>query len=303
MSKTISLGSLTVDRVVECGRYRFAPDALFPSLTRDHVRQSADWLDARLIDRGTGDLFLSFHSYVIRVNGRVILVDTCSGNHKDRPALPAHHQLNTRYLENLVASGVRPEEVDVVLCTHLHPDHTGWNTQRADGRWVPTFPNARYLMSAIDFAHFEEFYSRRPTDPVAADVARSFEDSVLPIAEAGQADLVSLDHRVHDELAAGVWFESAAGHSPGQVIIHAKSAEHHAVFSADVMHHPVQLQNLSMPMGGDADPLAAAATRHRLVQAYVDTGTLILPAHFPDPCIGRFSSSADELRFAWLERN
>ncbi|MGK9166661.1 MBL fold metallo-hydrolase [Inquilinus limosus] len=297
----MSLGSLTIDRVVECERCRFAPDTLFPTLNRTQVRKSACWLDPGVIDRATGELFLSFHSYVVRAKGRVILVDTCSGNHKHRPALPAHHQLDTRYLENLAAAGVRPEDVDVVLCTHLHPDHTGWNTQCADGRWVPTFPNARYLMSAVDFAQYEQLHASRPADPVAADVARSFEDSVLPIAEAGQADLVSLDHRVHDELATGVWFESAAGHSPGQVIIHTKSEERHAVLSADVIHHPIQLLDLGMPMGGDADPAEAAVTRRRLVETYVDTDTLILPAHFPDPSAGRFTSSGGDLRFVWRE--
>lgn len=298
MHKTFRVGSITVDRIVECGHCRFAPEFLFRDLSRARVSRAAEWIGPNFVDRDAGDVFLSFHSYVVRTGGRVILVDACSGNHKQRPALPMHHDLNTPYLEKLAAIGLRPEDIDVVLCTHLHPDHTGWNTRLADGRWVPTFPNARYIMSAVDFAHYERFHASKPTDPIAADVARSFEDSVLPIAEAGQADLVALDHRVHEEIAGGVWFEGAPGHSPGQVIIHAKSAGQRAVFSADVIHHPIQLFDLSLCVGGDADPVLATEDRRRLVETHVDTDTLIFPAHFPDPTVGRFISVGDELRFA-----
>src|ERR1700743_2991304 len=156
--KNIHLQNIQIDRVVELERWAFVADKLFPSITNEDIEAGKTWLDERFIDRATNDLILGVHSFLIRANGRTILVDTCNRNHKNRPSLPSRSNLNTDYLLNLSRAGVRPDDIDTVLCTHLHPDHSGWNTQLSDGKWVPTFPNAKYLVSAKDFEYAQNLY-------------------------------------------------------------------------------------------------------------------------------------------------
>ena len=144
---------------------------------------------------GDRRFILSHHSYLVRTPRWTAIVDTCCGNHKPRPRVPAWDNLNRPYLDNMQALGVAPEEVDFVMCTHLHVDHVGWNTRLLDGRWVPTFPNARYLMGREEYRHFEAAHNAAPKRPVNHG---SFEDFVLPVVAAGLAELVETDHRVFE---------------------------------------------------------------------------------------------------------
>jgi glyoxylase-like metal-dependent hydrolase (beta-lactamase superfamily II) len=253
-----------------------------------------------LFDAATDSVILGVHSYVIRVGGRTILVDSCIGNDKERPATPGMHHLQTDYLATLAAAGVRPEEVDLVLCTHLHPDHVGWNTRLRDGGWVPTFPNARYLIGRREFEEAQRLRALPPVHEMAADLQTMFDDSVLPIERSGQLVLVEDDHAVVRELDHGIRLEPAHGHSFGQLMVHVESGAAHAVLSADVIHHPIQLLDLSIAQIGDYDRAQAEATRRRLVETYVDTDTVISPAHFPARNAGRFVSDGDGFAFDWL---
>src|SRR5262249_48164621 len=157
--------------------------------------------------------------------------------------------------------------------------HVGWNTRLKDGRWVPTFPNARYVISRKDVevgATTHEAHNRE-----------AYADSVLPVIEAGLADIVESDHRVHREIEDGIWLEDAAGHSPGNLVVNARRGGSRVVFTGDVIHHPVQIVRPDIPFFADENPAQACATRQRLLEQCADNGAVLYPAHFPDPPAGR----------------
>src|SRR5208282_2220383 len=297
--KPIDFGSMTLATVSEVERVPIDVDWMFPEAPPDWVAKNRDWLDERVIEPGSGRLVITMQSYVVRTRGRTILVDTCIGNHKERPTLAWMHQLDTAYLENLAGIGLRPEDIDVVLCTHLHADHVGWNTRLVDGRWVPTFPKARYVMGKAEFDTFEQLHRRAPKDqPVARG---AFADSVLPVVACGQADFVDAAHVVERELDFGVWLESMPGHTAGHVGVHVRGPQGHALLTGDAIHHPVQFSGLDVVMVADADRALAAATRRRLAETYADTDTIILASHFPLPTAGRIVRHRDHFRFRWLD--
>jgi glyoxylase-like metal-dependent hydrolase (beta-lactamase superfamily II) len=296
---SLTIGAVDIRRVSEIDRWAFPAAGLFPAMPPELVAAHRDRLGPRFIDPDNDDLILSVHSWVLKVAGRTIVVDTCNGNHKERPNLPPHHRLDTPYLANLAAAGVRPEDVDLVLCTHLHPDHVGWNTRLADGRWVPTFPNARYLMGDRDLADLQALVARGSEDPIEQEFLRTYDDSLLPVLDAGQAEVIASDHVVARELDHGIWLAPAPGHTHGHVAIHVDGGMAHAggttraVLTGDVIHHPLQLVDLSLSQGGDADPAQAEATRRALIERTVDTDTYVLTGHFPAPSAVRFVSRGD----------
>ncbi|NJO24196.1 MAG: MBL fold metallo-hydrolase [Sphingomonadales bacterium] len=194
-----------------------------------------------------------------------------------------------QFLEKLAAAGVRAEQVDYVMCTHLHWDHVGWNTRLIDGRWVPTFPNAKYVMARGEYEHWDGVYSRGE-----ASVHRTaFEDSVLPIRRAEQAVLVEDDF----ELEKGIWLEPCRGHSPGNVVINLESKGMRAAVTGDVLHHQIQLVFPEMSTMADADKNLARKTRTALIEKHAGTGHLIMPGHFPTPTVGRIEPHGDTFRY------
>jgi len=293
--QTKRMGDVTIDRVGEIDRYLFAPQDLLPGLDHRTVERYRSILGPRLVDFETNKLIISFHSYVIRLPGRTILVDTCNGNHKERPGKPWQHMHESpAYLSNLAKIGVRPEDVDVVLCTHLHGDHVGWNTRLSGGRWVPTFPNARYLMSRRDYEHFSALTegppeARRPT--------AAFADSVLPIIEAGRAELIDVPAQAHPHLDDRVWLEPSPGHTPGHMTVHVRGGAARAVLVGDVIHHPIQFHEPDLSNNGDVDPVQARHTRERLLQLSSETHALFLTAHFPAPTAGHVRAIGDRFTF------
>ena len=277
-----SLGQFTVDRVVET-QGPFAPvDFLLPQVDLARIDATAPWLRPRYLS-DDDRVVMSFHSHVIDTGRQRILVDACVGNDKERPMRPGWHRQRFGWMEALAAAGLKPEDIDVVCCTHLHADHVGWNTCLRDGRWVPTFPRARYLFGRRELAHWQAEHDEASAQGRALPNHGSYSDSVLPVIEAGQADLVDDGH----EIEAGVWLEPAPGHTPGTVVLHARSAGCRAVFSGDILHTPVQLVDLGWNSRFCEDPALASQTRRRLVEAVAGTDTVVLPAHFPDPAGGR----------------
>jgi len=187
------IGEVEITRAIEFEAPLLDALTLFPDADAVTVESHRDWLQPRLQDPTTGLLILAFHTFVIRTPRHLILVDTCGGNDKERPQKPRYHHNSWPYLENLAAAGVALEDVDYVLCTHLHVDHVGWNTRLVDGRWVPTFPNAKYLFSRTEWEFWEEEYQSEAftDDPY-------YEDSILPVIEAGAAMMVEGDHVIDD---------------------------------------------------------------------------------------------------------
>ena len=266
--RQLKIGGMRIDRLVEIAGLPFDKNWLFANADDEVIEANRGWLDQRYIEPGSGRFILSHHSYVVRTPQWTAVVDTCCGNHKERPRVPVWHQLNQPYLDNMRALGVRPEDVDFVMCTHLHVDHVGWNTRLLDGRWVPTFPRARYLMGATEYDHWERQHKLKPELPVNHG---SFEDSVLPVVAAGQAEFVKADHCLFDDREAGLRFVPAPGHTIGNMMIDLRGGHDHAVMSGDVIHHPIQCAAPWLANAADFDPAAALATRLGLLRQLADT--------------------------------
>jgi glyoxylase-like metal-dependent hydrolase (beta-lactamase superfamily II) len=213
------------------------------------------------------------------------VVDACVGNDKERAVFPQWHHQQSTYLADLAAAGVQVEEVDFVMCTHLHTNHVGWNTRLLDGRWVPTLPNARYIFARHEYRYCEEQMRR----DASSGHPQAFADSVLPVMEAGQAVLVDNDH----EIDHGVWLEPAPGHTPGNVVVNLRSGEDHAVMSGDVIHHPIQLVRPEWSSRACEDRALSRQTLCAFIERYADTYTLIAPAHFASPSLGYFIHQND----------
>jgi glyoxylase-like metal-dependent hydrolase (beta-lactamase superfamily II) len=199
---------------------------IYPEASPEIIKRHRTWLEPTLIDLASGLLVFAFHSTVLKTPRATILVDTCSGNDKERPHKPRYHRKNWPYLVNLAAAGFAPEDIDYVLCTHLHADHVGWNTRLLDGRWAPTFPNARYLFAREEWEHWRvaELRARYTTDPY-------YEDSLLPVIERGHAEFVAPDYAFEDS----VWIEPRPGaHTRSRLCRGAVSA---SIRSPEWRHH------------------------------------------------------------------
>lgn len=261
---------------------------LIPDASRERVR-SIDWLSPRWADE-SGDLRFWTQTFVVRSAGRVVLVDTCLGNDKERRN-PAFHRLATPFLERLDLVGVRPETVDIVVCTHLHFDHVGWNTRRDDeGNWVPTFPNARYLFSRREWEH----WGSRPGH------AYVVEDSIRPLFEAGLVDLVDLGEALEGAelerfpIATEVSLVPTPGHSPGHCSVLIESRGELALITGDLIHHPCQVAHPEWGSPADSDGVRALATRQRVLNWARESGATVVGTHFAAPAAGRVVGSRFE---------
>jgi glyoxylase-like metal-dependent hydrolase (beta-lactamase superfamily II) len=278
----LTLGRLRVRRVVERdGPTR--PTWLLPEASGAAVARHREWLAPHFLDE-RGRFLQSVHTFVVEAPGLTLLVDTCIGNDKPRGG-PPFDMLKTTYLEDLAAAGVRPEAVDLVVCTHLHVDHVGWNTRLDDGRWVPTFPRARYLLVRGEWEH----WSGREGDESAPVMG----DSVRPVVEARLADLVAPDHRITDE----IWLEPTPGHTPGHVSVRLASGGSEAVITGDLMHHPIQCAEPDWNSHFCVDQAQARATRRAFCARYADRDVLVLGTHFNTPTAGRIVSEGSAWRF------
>ena len=233
-----------------------------------------DWLKPDFIT-DDGKIKLSFHALVVETPTRRILVDTCVGNLKPRPLYPFWDQHKFPFLESLTAAGFVREDIDTVVCTHLHVDHVGWNTMLVDGAWTPTFPNARYLFGRVEIERCEAA-ARAGDDGSALHPTGFMSDSVQPIFEAGLADLVEMDHRLCPE----VTLCPTPGHTPGHVSVVIRSAGERALITGDVIHHPSQIAHPEWSVSADSDPAAAAETRARLLADVADEGALVIGTHW-----------------------
>ncbi len=273
-----TIGDATITSVIETDQHwKFA--WLLPDVTEADI-DAVQWLRPHFVDE-KGKLILRIQALVIESHGQTIIVDTCVGNEKDRPT-PLFDKLQTSFLEDLTAAGFDPADVDQVVCTHLHVDHVGWNTTLVDGRWVPTFPNARYLFGRIEYEHW------RSTDESAiyGDVMG---DSVNPIVEAGLAEMIESDH----ELTPDVRLEPTPGHTPGHHSLRVSSGGQEAVITGDMVHHPIQLAQPEWASSADTDSAAAIATRRSSFAAWEHRNALVIGTHFAGPGAGRLQAAGD----------
>lgn len=266
----LQIGDIRVDSVLEYeGLYR-TPEELYPAATPDLVDSHRGWMEPFYMDSASGRMIIAFRSFLIRTGGLTILVDGCVGNDKNRPLRPEWHHKTFPWMDNLRAHGVAPEEVDYVMCTHLHVDHVGWNTKLENGRWVPTFPNAKYLFHETEYAFWEAEHAGQDW------IRDAFEDSVLPVVSAGQVEMVKADHQIAD----GIVLEPSPGHTPGHVSLNVAQGNARGVFCGDMMHHPIQVSEPQLYSVFCSDQQQSCATRADFVDRHADTDTLVLPAHF-----------------------
>jgi glyoxylase-like metal-dependent hydrolase (beta-lactamase superfamily II) len=272
MPDRVRLGNAVLTRVLETS---FEPSIeLFGRTPEQSWTENAELLVPTFMNPDTRRWRVAIQTWVIDVDGLRVLIDTGVGNGRERP-IPVLHNLDTGFLGALATAGVPPESVDVVVNTHLHSDHVGWNTTAApDGAgWVPTFPNARYLLPEADFRYF------CPDGPGCDAAARVvFDDSVAPVYAAGQVELFGGDH----QLSESVWLRPAAGHTPGSSVLWL-DAGRPAVFVGDLTHCAIQIPRPSDPCGFDIDAAAAATTRKRVFTEAARRRAAVIPAHYPGP--------------------
>lgn len=283
---TAQVGDAEIARVEEMRQ-----ELPLAALTHDQSLLSPhpSWL-APYVDTERGSIELVVQTWLLHVGGKTIVIDPCSGNGRERPVLPSMHRLDTPFLERFEATGVRPEDVDYVFCTHLHCDHCGWNTRLSGGRWVPTFPKARYLFVRREVARWDP--ARPDHRPVDFNVG-VYEDSVRPVIEAGLADLVPDRHAI----LPGLTIEPAYGHTAGHSLLHLESRGEEAYFTGDAFHHPLQVLRPGLHLEGCDDLAAAIATREYLCRTIAERAALMVPAHFAGPHCGRIVSDGDGFRF------
>ena len=287
MRTSFAVNDVTIHRIVE-QEQGFTPLFEFlPTLTKEQFEENRSWMAPTAYNPQTDNVVLCFQSYLVKTPHHTILVDSCIGNDKARPYRPAwHHKNDDHYMQALRAAGVAVEDVDFVMCTHLHADHVGWNTRRDNGRWVPTFPNARYLFSKKEFEYWAEEHQKTPIDAMA--------DSVLPIIEAKKAELVTSDHALDDH----VRLMPTPGHTPDHYAVCVGHGGDAAVFTGDLIHSPLQARYPELVMRVDYDRGDAAATRRRFLERYCDADTVCCTMHFPSPSVGHIKRWGDGF---WLE--
>ena len=283
------VGDVTITQFVELTFEGL--EAFLPEATPEAVLP-IDWLSPHFITPD-GVLKFSIHALVIDTPDTRVIVDTCVGNDKPREMFPDWHNLQTDFLTELEAAGYPPESFDVVLCTHLHLDHVGWNTRLHEGRWIPTFPNARYLMERSEFDYLHDEQEAEDVEEWLVESNRDvMTDSILPVLEAGLVDLVAHDHRISDELR----LVPTPGHTIGHVSVAITSRGEQALITGDFVHHPCQLARPDWAVTTDYDQTQSTATRHTQFEALADTDTLVIGTHWPTPTAGHIISDGKAWR-------
>jgi len=282
MNLSFTAGDLTIHRIIEQETTFLPALDLIPGLTPEVLAENRQWMqDAGAID-ASDVLILCFQSYIVKTPHHTILVDSCIGNDKPRPQRPKWDmKTDGTYMRALASAGFSVDDIDYVMCTHLHVDHVGWNTRLENGRWLPTFPNARYVFAKGEFDYWSELNAKAPVPP--------FGDSVLPVVEAKKAEIVRDDFEIGDH----VRILPTPGHTPGHVAFTFGRGRDTAVVSGDLMHSPVQARYPELSVKFDVDQMQAATTRRKFLERYCDTDTLCCTAHFPSPSSGRIRRWGD----------
>ena len=300
------IGGMSVIKVHELDLNGFAATQLLPGLDPNVLARHPEWIDARTYASQTGHVFMSVHTWVVRFEGKVILIDTGAGNDKDRPTLKVLDHLHNPYLERLAAIGVQPEDVDYVLLTHIHSDHVGWNTRLDGDRWVPTFPKAIVICSDLEWrygvaltAGDEERIANVRTEagfgpPIRIPVSGVFVDSMLPLEAAGRVQRVPVDG---GEILKGIRFLSTPGHSIDHAAISITSQGTEAIFGGDVMHHPFELYEPDLVSVFCEFPDAARRSRRWLARHAAERKAIYFSSHFPFTSVGTITETGEN--FGW----
>ena len=287
--QVFKVGKATITRIEETYHPIYPIAEIFPEFSDADMKEHGHWLAPDHYEIASKKIKLSVHSWLLQVDGKKILIDCCCGNNKPRPLRPFWNMLNTPWLDRLAAAGARPHEIDMVMCTHLHHDHLGWNTQLRDGKWMPTFPNARYVFSKLDFDYFQKVDADPATAPAEFG---TFRECVVPVVEAGRADLVTGPHKLNEFIN----ILPAGGHSPGHFVFKINFGSSTAVITGDVFHHLLQLfyPDWNFPKNSDANE--ARVSRRRVFEDCSATGAMVFPGHVGAPFAGYIDKTAAGFR-------
>ncbi|MEG3089227.1 MBL fold metallo-hydrolase [Sphingomonas sp. PB4P5] len=299
------IGNATVQRIWETDLNGMTFAQLLPGLDADARRAHPDWFLAGTFD-GEGHAFMSLHAWLVRHEGRVILIDAGAGNDKKRPQQKVLDRLSTEFLAQLHKAGVEPEEVDFILLTHIHSDHVGWTTRLEKDGWVPTFPKAQVIVSDLEYDYGLALTSKDGAgisaararagmgEPVRLPVSGTFADSIMPLAGQIPVRRVPVDG---SEVLPGIRFLPTPGHSIDHASIELVSGDETALFSGDVFHHPVEVYDPDLVSVFCEFPDASRRSRRRLLNHAASTGSMVFSSHFPNSSAGRISRS--DRGFQW----
>ena len=286
-----TIGDVTVRNVVESETPLLGTTELYPDLKPEQLLNELAWLTPRFRDAATDRFIMAIQSFVVRSGGKTILVDTCVGDCRKRKRA-FFTDANWNWLDRLRAAGIQPEDVDIVLSTHLHVDHVGWNTQKVDGKWVPTFPNARYLFAKPEY----EYWLGEQGRLAQTRMGDYTNDCILPVIDAGLADFVEMDHRIDAALS----LLPTPGHTPGHVCLDIRSAGQRAIIAGDLLHTVAQCQFPQWSTFACIDADASRATRMQFMADVADTDVLLFLAHFPQPSAGYLKRDGAAYWFEFL---
>ena len=286
------IGDVRVTRIEEQMGPGFPAKDFFPEFDAETFAAEQHWLAPSYYQPESGRLIASIHSWLVRTGKYTVLIDACSGNHKPRPGMPRFDMLNTQYLDRLREAGVQPEEIDFVMCTHLHVDHVGWNTRLENGKWVPTFPNAKYVMSRTDHDHWAAAAKKPDTEDYQVN---TYNDLVLPIVEAKKAEFVSGEHA----MCGCFTIKPAPGHTPGQIRLDLEFARQ----ARDLCRRrPAQSgagAAVEMEQPLLRGPRSRRQSRNTLLGDCVEQGALLMPAHFAPPHAAYVKAKGDRFELDW----
>lgn len=275
------MGDIEIWRILESVDPFLQPQEFFPDMKVEGLDLLRREVPGQLCSK-SGMMLIPIQGFLIRTPRHNILVDACVGNDKTCSIEQWSMRSDGRFMAGLTAAGVTPEDVDYVMCTHLHLDHVGWNTRLEDGRWVPTFPNAKYIFPDDDYVHF------------SADPDVVYQESVLPVIAANQAELVASDHALGDAVS----LIPTPGHTPGHVSVKVSSDQSAAVITGDAIHSPVQCLQPDWNFAFDVDKVAAAKSRRTLLNIVCDSPCRLIGSHFPLPSVGHVLSRGDAFRWS-----
>ena len=292
--QTWQVGDVRISRIEELMGPLFDPTTFFPDYDAEVMQRHHDWLYPDHL-ASNGNIVASMHSWLIETAHHNVLVDACIGNDKDRMPFRDWHQMQTPYLDRLAETGVTPEQIDFVLCTHLHVDHVGWNTRLQNGALVPTFPNASYLFSRVEYEYWKEERDRDGQVAFERVNNQTFDDSVLPIMDLAQ--LIEGEHALIDDL---LLIKPTPGHTPGSISLCLSTNSQQALFTGDIFHHPIQVYQPEWNSDFCAQPEQARTTRRETLEYCVETGALMMPAHFGPSHAGRVANPNGSFSFDFV---
>ncbi len=288
--RQIQIGDVSITSIIERDGPWRRPQDFFPSYDREVAYRHLADLPDFVFDKESDRMVITYQTFVVRTPHHTILVDTCTGEDKGHPA-PFDFP-KQRWLDEFNAAGLRPEDINYVFCTHLHIDHCGWNTRLVNGRWVPTFPNAKYIFHKREYAAWEEATKRGDNPP-----GNVWRFNCEPVMQAGQGLLVDDDYALDDL----VTLTPTPGHSPCHCCVNIHSKGQRASVVGDLMHHALQVREPDWSASVDWDPAQSAQSRRRFFGEVADTGAVILPVHFPSPTAGFIEADGAGWRYRFRE--